>query len=85
VRILKTVVASIKNKESTRVLVLETTVPQGNEPSWSKWLDLHMMVITGGKERTAEQFSKLFAASGLKLLRVIPTDSTICIVEAMAQ
>jgi hypothetical protein len=38
-------------------------------------------VITGGKERTAAEFEKLFAAAGFELLRVTPTDLPTAIVE----
>ena len=55
-----------------RVLVAETIIPQGNEPSWAKFLDLQMLVMTGGRERTAEEYRGLFAAAGLVLTRVIP-------------
>ena len=46
--------------------------PAGNEPSFGKLLDLDMLVIPGGKERTEEEYRRLFAA-GFRLTRVIPT------------
>eukprot|EP01113_Clastostelium_recurvatum_P051360 TRINITY_DN9966_c0_g1_i2.p1 TRINITY_DN9966_c0_g1~~TRINITY_DN9966_c0_g1_i2.p1 ORF type:complete len:345 (+),score=70.08 TRINITY_DN9966_c0_g1_i2:80-1114(+) len=67
---------------SSRLLILETVIPQGNEPYFGKWLDLHMMVITGGQERTAEQFSRLFERAGLYLVGVTETETPIRIVEA---
>ena len=37
-------------------------------------MDLHMLTLVNGKERTLEEFEHLFAAGGFRLQRVIPTD-----------
>jgi hypothetical protein len=42
-----------------------------------------MMVLTGGRERTPDEFAHLFADSGWQLTRVIPTSSPYSIVEAV--
>lgn len=56
-----------------RVLVVEGLIPEGDEPALSKLSDLEMLVMTsGGRERTAEEFGELFAAAGLRLTRVMP-------------
>ena len=65
-----------------RVLVVETVIPPGNEPFFGKNLDLHMMMITGGLERTEEEYRTLFSKAGLDLVRVVPTDCPLSIVEA---
>jgi len=44
--------------------------------------DLNMMVMTGGRERTQEEFTSLLAAAGLRLKRIIPTLSPISVMEA---
>jgi len=67
-----------------RVLVLDAVVPPGNAPHQSKTLDLMMMASFGGRERTAGDFAALFEAAGLKLARVIPTESVLSVVEAVA-
>jgi O-methyltransferase domain/Dimerisation domain len=46
--------------------------------------DLNMMVNTGGRERTEEEFRKLFAASGLRLNRIVRTPSSMCLLEAIS-
>jgi hypothetical protein len=58
-------------------------MPAGNEPSFSKLLDLNMMVMTGGRERTEREFCELFEAAGLGLNRIIPTVSPLSILEAV--
>ena len=66
-----------------RVLVAETIVPSGNEPHPTKRMDLNMLVVTGGMERTEAQYERLFAHAGLRLVRVIPTRGTLSILEAV--
>lgn len=80
-------IAILKNCRSQmqpdgRLIVVDCVVPENDEPDFSKTFDLNMMVMTGGKERTAAEFEQLFAAAGFKLLRVISTDMPTSIVEA---
>ena len=65
-----------------KLLLIETVVPPGNEPSFSKFGDLHMLVMTGGRERTQEQFATLCETAGFRLTRVVPTESMVSLVEA---
>jgi O-methyltransferase domain len=48
-----------------------------------KWLDLHMLVLLGGRERTAAEYDTLFRAAGFKLGRVVPTPPGPSVVEAV--
>ena len=66
-----------------KLLVVELVLPQGEEPFFGKWLDLHMLVLLGARERTAAQYDALFQASGFRLTRVIPTPSGPSVVEAV--
>ena len=63
-----------------KVLVVETVIPTGNEPCFGKWLDL-MMLVAGGRERTEEQYRRLFSLAGLRLNRVVPTSDEVRILE----
>ncbi|MBF8276180.1 MAG: methyltransferase [Candidatus Brocadiaceae bacterium] len=65
-----------------KVLVVETVIPAGNEPCFGKWLDL-MMLLIGGRERTEEEYKRLFAASGLRLNRIVPTCAGVSIIEGV--
>jgi ubiquinone/menaquinone biosynthesis C-methylase UbiE len=66
-----------------RLLVVETLIPPGNEPSYGKYLDLNMLVLLTGRERTEAEYGKLFEATGFRLSGVIATRSEISILEAM--
>ena len=70
-------------KPESRLLVLEMVIPPGNEPSIAKLLDLEMLVITGGLERTEPQFENLFESSGFRLSRIIPTNENVCLIEGV--
>ena len=48
-----------------RVLVAETLIPPGNAPDPIKVMDVNMLVVTGGRERTADEFAALFSRAGL--------------------
>jgi len=66
-----------------RVLVVEGLIPEGDEPALSKLSDLEMLVMTsGGRERTVEEFRELFAAAGLRLTRVVPMAGAAFVLEA---
>jgi hypothetical protein len=68
------------NPES-RLIIVDCVVPESTEPHFAKFIDLNMLVMTGGKERTQNEFAKLFEAAGFKLLRVIPTENPTSIIE----
>jgi SAM-dependent methyltransferase len=69
-------------KPNGRLILVDCVVPETDEPHFSKFIDLNMLVMTGGKERTAKEFEKLLASAGFKLRRVIPTELPTSIVEA---
>ena len=66
-----------------RLLVIELVLPTGEEPSFGKWLDLHMLVLVGARERTATEYDALFRRAGFSLLRVVPTSAGPSLVEAV--
>ena len=66
-----------------KLLLIELVVPPGEEPFLGKWLDLHMLVMLGARERTATEYDALFRAAGFALTRVVPTAAGPSIVEAV--
>jgi C-methyltransferase len=56
-----------------QVLILESPLPEGDVFAPGKWLDLHMMLLVGGRERTQAQYEALMSAAGLTRFRMIPT------------
>ncbi|MSV35531.1 MAG: hypothetical protein EXQ47_08040 [Bryobacterales bacterium] len=66
-----------------KLLVADSVILPGNDFSIGKIMDIQMMLFPGGRERTEDQFRALFAASGWKLTRVIPTAAPDSIVEGV--
>ncbi|AGY57678.1 methyltransferase [Gloeobacter kilaueensis] len=66
-----------------KLLLVESIIPPGNEPSPAKFLDVLMMTGTGGQERTEKEYRSLLRSSGFELKQVIPTESMCSIVEAV--
>ncbi len=66
-----------------RLLLVEMVLPPGDEPHFGKILDMVMLALPGGEERTAAEYEALLAKAGFRLTRVVPTDSVVSIVEAV--
>ena len=66
-----------------KLLIFDTVVPEGNTPHFSKFFDLNMLVMTGGRERTEKEFAALLRKGGLHLDRVVSMKSALSIVEAV--
>jgi len=64
-----------------KVILIECVLASSNEPQYAKWGDIEMLALPGGRERTAEEFAKLFSRAGLRLARVVPTKSPVCVIE----
>ena len=66
-----------------RVLLVEMVLPEGDAPHPGKMLDIVMLTIPGGEERTASEYGPLLGRAGFRINRVVPTDSAVSIVEAV--
>jgi hypothetical protein len=64
-----------------KLLVIESVIPPGNGPFHGKFLDLVMLLIPGGKERTGDEYRALFGRAGFELARIVPTGTEVSIVE----
>jgi hypothetical protein len=70
--------------QSGRILVVEVVV--GPSPSfYASWLDLEMLVNFGGRERTEAEYGQLFERAGLRVVKVVPTNSPFSVIEGVAQ
>jgi len=65
----------------SKLLVIESVIPPGNEPFPGKFLDLVMLLIPGGKERTEVEYRELFHQAGFELTQIIPTGTDVSIIE----
>lgn len=70
-------------KPGGRVLIVESVITPGNDPHPGKWLDVIMLAIPGGRERTAQEYQHLLGRAKLDLSRIIPTQSPVSVIEAV--
>ena len=66
-----------------KLLLVELIIVPGNEPGLAKWIDLEMLAMAGGRERTEGEYAELFSKAGLRLVRVVRTPSPFCVIEAV--
>jgi hypothetical protein len=66
-----------------RLLLVEMVLPEGDVPHPGKLLDILMLTVPGGEERTPSQYSALLEPAGFTMTRVVPTASPVSIVEAL--
>jgi C-methyltransferase len=69
-------------RDSDKLLVIEQLLPPGRAPHPNRTMDMVMMFLLGGEQRTAVQWQSLLDRSGLRLLRSIPTSSSYTLLEA---
>jgi hypothetical protein len=66
----------------SRLLVIESIVPEGNKPHFSKFMDLNMLVLNhGGRERSEREYRSLFGRAGLEVTSVTATASPFSLIE----
>lgn len=65
-----------------RMLLVESVIPAGNDRFAGKFLDLVMLLIPGGKERTKPEYQTLLNTAGFELVRIVPTKTELSVIEA---
>jgi len=81
-------VAILKNchralAENGKMILVEAVVPAGDAMHFAKFIDLNMLVMTGGRERTEAEFRDLYKRAGFRLTRVVPTESPFSVIEGV--
>ena len=66
-----------------KLIILDAVVTPGSGPDFKKMLDLEMMLMPGGRERTEAEFRELLNRAGFKLNRIVPTQSMVAVIEAV--
>jgi hypothetical protein len=70
-------------KPDARLLIVEMVLPPGDIPHPGKILDMIMLVLVGGLERTEAEYAHLLDKAGFRLKRVVATQSPVSVVEAV--
>jgi hypothetical protein len=71
--------------KNSRLLLIDMIVPDTPSASFSKLLDLNMLVMNGGRERTQAEFRALLNAADYKLTRVVPTMAPQSVIEGVSK
>ena len=67
-----------------KLLLIECIVPEDSTPSWTKMLDLQMLTLLSGKERTEKEYSEMLRTAGFRLDRAIDVGMSTSILESVA-
>ena len=66
------------------VVIIESILPESVQPHPGYFMDLNMMVMTGGRERKASEYGAMLERTGFRLERVVPTPTLLSVVEGVA-
>ncbi|MCL7495554.1 MULTISPECIES: methyltransferase [Streptomyces] len=80
-RILQAVRAGMR--KDSKLLVVDPVIPPGNAFDASKTIDVMMMAVYDGKERTQREFEEILTKAGFKITRILPTPSLMSVIEAV--
>jgi len=71
-------------KGGGRVILIERLMPAlANDAPDTVRVDLHMLAVTGGRERSEAEYRQLLEAAGFSLRRIVPTRSPFCVIEGV--
>jgi hypothetical protein len=68
---------------TARLLVAEDFACGPNRPCAAKPRDINMLVRTGGRNRTEQEYRDVLARGGFRTRRVLPTSSTLYLIESV--
>jgi O-methyltransferase domain/Dimerisation domain len=68
-------------RDDARLLVIERVIPPDNALSFANLMDLNMLVLVGGRERSEAEYRELYARAGLQLIGAIPTRAEVSLLE----
>jgi len=74
---------AMASESSAKLLVVEKVIPPGNTPFAGKLTDITMLLVAGGRERTANEYETLLNEAGFALTRIVPTSSPASVIEAI--
>jgi hypothetical protein len=71
-------------KPGSTLLLVEFVIPEHDREFIGKWADMEMLVQVAARERTADEYRKLYEQAGFQMTRVVPTAGPISVVEGKA-
>ena len=68
-----------------KVLIIEAIISDNPGPDWAKMLDIHMLALLGGRQRTRREYAALLDQAGFVFQREVDTGAGISILEATTE
>ena len=72
-----------RRDRAARILLIEKVIPPGNAAFAGKLTDITMLLMTGGHERTREEYRRLLETAGLRMTRAVKTPGPSTVLEAL--
>jgi hypothetical protein len=66
-----------------KLVIVDHVLPENSHPHPGKLLDLLMLMLPGGRERSETEWHALFAKAGFSITRIVPTRALECVIEAV--
>ena len=73
---------ALTGRAGGRLLIVDMVVPENSDPHPSKWLDIEMLLMPGGRERTRPEWEALFTRAGFEITRIVPMKAAESLIEA---
>jgi len=73
---------ALEGRAGGRLIVLDSVLAEDSAPSPAKWLDLEMLLMPGGRERTEREWRQLFATAGFEITDIVPVQMSTSVIEA---
>lgn len=81
--ILRNVARALQGRSEGKLLVVDSVLPERIHPCFTNLLDLEMLLMPGGRERTEKELRDLFGQAGFEIVRIIPLKpGENCLIEA---
>jgi len=73
---------ALEGRKDGRLIIVDSVVPETSEPHFSKMLDLEMLLMPGGRERTEPEWRELMGNAGFEITRIVPMQAAESVIEA---
>ena len=80
--ILRNAHRALEGVKNGKIIVVDCVLPENSEPHFGKLLDLEMLLMPGGRERTEKEFRALFVKAGFEITKIVSTKVSESVIEA---
>ncbi len=68
-------------RSDSKLLIIDVVLQEKNKSIYANCMDVLMLTVTGGKERSIESFSEIFETTGFVIENIYPTTTEFSILE----